>query len=75
MWPENIAENIANRLAGADNVEAALCFYRALKVYPNPRELINIYDKTVPKVRSTYIFLNYSIVLTCDSLSSISSPR
>ncbi|KAI8942674.1 hypothetical protein NX059_000724 [Plenodomus lindquistii] len=34
---------------GADNVEAALCFYRALKVYPNPRELINIYDKTVPK--------------------------
>ena len=37
--------------AGADNIEAALCFYRALKVYPNPRELINIYDKTVPKVR------------------------
>ncbi|KAF3052543.1 hypothetical protein E8E11_003152 [Didymella keratinophila] len=34
---------------GADNIEAALCFYRALKVYPNPRELINIYDKTVPK--------------------------
>ena len=41
-----------NCLAGADNVEAALCFYRALKVYPNPRELINIYDKTVPKVGS-----------------------
>jgi import receptor subunit TOM20 len=40
----------ANCCAGADNVEAALCFYRALKVYPNPRELINIYDKTVPKV-------------------------
>ncbi|KAH7561693.1 myosin heavy chain s [Bipolaris maydis] len=39
----------ANCMAGADNVEAALCFYRALKVYPNPRELINIYDKTVPK--------------------------
>jgi import receptor subunit TOM20 len=38
-------------LVGADNIEAALCFYRALKVYPNPRELINIYDKTVPKVR------------------------
>jgi len=27
-----------------------LCFYRALKVYPQPRELISIYDKTVPKV-------------------------
>ncbi|KAF1993010.1 protein import receptor MAS20 [Amniculicola lignicola CBS 123094] len=39
----------ANTLTGADSIEAALCFYRALKVYPNPRELINIYDKTVPK--------------------------
>ncbi|TKA67679.1 hypothetical protein B0A49_06993 [Cryomyces minteri] len=34
---------------GSDPVEAALCFYKALKVYPQPRELINIYDKTVPK--------------------------
>ncbi|KAF2197174.1 protein import receptor MAS20 [Delitschia confertaspora ATCC 74209] len=34
---------------GEDSIEAALCFYRALKVYPQPRELINIYDKTVPK--------------------------
>ena len=36
---------------GSDPVDAALCFYRALKVYPQPRELISIYDKTVPKVR------------------------
>ncbi|KAF2720616.1 protein import receptor MAS20 [Polychaeton citri CBS 116435] len=34
---------------GSDPVDAALCFYKALKVYPQPRELINIYDKTVPK--------------------------
>ncbi|OJD40236.1 mitochondrial import receptor subunit [Diplodia corticola] len=34
---------------GSDPVEAALCFYKALKVYPQPKELINIYDKTVPK--------------------------
>ncbi|KAI9713158.1 MAG: hypothetical protein M1820_001143 [Bogoriella megaspora] len=33
----------------SDPVEAALCFYKALKVYPQPRELISIYDKTVPK--------------------------
>jgi import receptor subunit TOM20 len=46
-----------DRIAGADNVEAALCFYRALKVYPNPRELINIYDKTVPKVCSPLVLL------------------
>ncbi len=32
-------------------VEAALCFYRALKVYPTPGDLIRIYDQTVPKVR------------------------
>jgi hypothetical protein len=34
---------------GSDHVEAALCFYRALKVYPQSRDLIGIYDKTVPK--------------------------
>lgn len=28
-----------------------------MKVYPNPRELINIYDKTVPKVGLTLVFL------------------
>ena len=35
--------------AGNKQTEAALCFYRALKVYPQPRDLIHIYDKTVPK--------------------------
>ncbi|KAI9930601.1 hypothetical protein ASPWEDRAFT_171226 [Aspergillus wentii DTO 134E9] len=34
---------------GTDNVEAALAFYKALKVYPQPKDLISIYDKTVPK--------------------------
>ncbi|KAI9834189.1 MAG: hypothetical protein M1826_005300 [Phylliscum demangeonii] len=33
----------------ADPLETALCFYRALKVYQAPRELISIYDKSVPK--------------------------
>ena len=31
-------------------VECALAFYKALKVYPTPGDLINIYDKTVAKV-------------------------
>jgi import receptor subunit TOM20 len=35
--------------AGSDNIEAALAFYKALKVYPQPKDLISIYDKTVPK--------------------------
>ncbi|KAK0746569.1 mitochondrial outer membrane translocase complex, subunit Tom20 domain-containing protein, partial [Schizothecium vesticola] len=30
-------------------VECALAFYKALKVYPTPGDLINIYDKTVAK--------------------------
>ncbi|CAI2182138.1 13017_t:CDS:2 [Funneliformis geosporum] len=29
--------------------DAALCFYKALKVYPNPVELIMIYQKTIPE--------------------------
>ncbi|OKL59612.1 Mitochondrial import receptor subunit tom20 [Talaromyces atroroseus] len=34
---------------GSDNIEAALAFYKALRVYPQPKDLISIYDKTVPK--------------------------
>ena len=34
---------------GSDQIQAALAFYRALKVYPQPKDLISIYDKTVPK--------------------------
>lgn len=36
-------------LPGSDPVGAALCFYKGLKVYPEPRSLIGIYDNTVPK--------------------------
>ncbi|KAH8728771.1 mitochondrial outer membrane translocase complex, subunit Tom20 domain-containing protein [Phaeosphaeriaceae sp. PMI808] len=46
---QEVAQGEAMVQKGADNVEAALCFYRALKVYPAPRDLINVYDKTVPK--------------------------
>ncbi|KAK0643674.1 mitochondrial outer membrane translocase complex, subunit Tom20 domain-containing protein [Cercophora newfieldiana] len=46
-------EQVQNgELLGADPakiVEAALAFYKALKVYPTPNDLINIYDKTVAK--------------------------
>ncbi|KAH7030902.1 mitochondrial outer membrane translocase complex, subunit Tom20 domain-containing protein [Microdochium trichocladiopsis] len=33
----------------ANTTEAALAFYKALKVYPTPGDLISIYDKTVDK--------------------------
>lgn len=39
--------------AASRALEAALAFYKGLKVYPTPGDLINIYDKTVPKVNST----------------------
>ena len=39
----------AESLLGSSQIEAALCFYKALKVYPQPKDLISIYDKTVPK--------------------------
>lgn len=38
-----------NLIIGSDPVGAALCFYKGLKVYPEPRSLISIYDNTVPK--------------------------
>lgn len=62
---------------GSDPVDAALCFYRALKVYPQPRELITIYDKTVPKVRTAFdIVKEVFVLMFCSrSPSSISSPR
>ncbi|KAK0629685.1 mitochondrial outer membrane translocase complex, subunit Tom20 domain-containing protein [Bombardia bombarda] len=42
----------AGEILGADPskaVDAALAFYKALKVYPTPGDLIGIYDKTVSK--------------------------
>lgn len=36
-------------ILGSSHVEAAVAFYKALKVYPQPKDLIAIYDRTVPK--------------------------
>ncbi|KAJ2905425.1 MAS20 protein import receptor [Zalerion maritima] len=33
----------------ANDLDAALAFYRAMKVYPTPHDLISIYDKSVAK--------------------------
>ncbi|CAG8572072.1 469_t:CDS:2, partial [Racocetra persica] len=38
------------------HLDAALCFYKALKVYPNPVELIMIYQKTVPEAVVNVIY-------------------
>ena len=39
----------ADSPSGSDPIGAALCFYKGLKVYPEPTSLIGIYDNTVPK--------------------------
>ena len=30
-------------------IEAALCFYKALAVYPNPTDILGIYQRSVPE--------------------------
>ncbi len=30
-------------------IDAALCFYKALAVHPNPTDILNIYQRTVPE--------------------------
>jgi len=42
-------------------LDAALCFYKALKVYPNPVELIMIYQKTVPEAVFNLVYEMMSI--------------
>jgi import receptor subunit TOM20 len=48
----------AGELLGADPTklfDAALAFYKALKVYPTPGDLIQVYDRTVPKVSNHHL--------------------
>ncbi|RMZ85642.1 hypothetical protein DV737_g615, partial [Chaetothyriales sp. CBS 132003] len=49
FFMESIAKGEALAGDGSDPVGAALCFYKGLKVYPEPNSLISIYDNTVPK--------------------------
>lgn len=46
---QEIAKGEGLSAEGSASKEAALCFYKALKVYPSQPDLITIYDKTVPK--------------------------
>ncbi|KAF7504506.1 hypothetical protein GJ744_002126 [Endocarpon pusillum] len=49
FFMKEVAEGEARNGEGSDPVGAALCFYKALKVYPEPKTLINIYENTVSK--------------------------
>jgi hypothetical protein len=60
----------ANEETESQSLEAALCFFRALKVYPNAEELFQIYDKTVPKV----CFRWYKILMNQFANISLAHP-
>lgn len=32
-----------------NSIDAAICFYKALAVYPNPTDILGVYQKTVPE--------------------------
>ncbi|ETI21405.1 hypothetical protein G647_07752 [Cladophialophora carrionii CBS 160.54] len=49
FFMQQIAQGEALAGDGSDTIGAALCFYKGLKVYPEPQSLIGIYDNTVPK--------------------------
>jgi len=49
FFMQQISQGEAMSGEGSDPVGAALCFYKGLKVYPEPKALIAIYDNTVPK--------------------------
>ncbi|KAJ3488798.1 hypothetical protein NLI96_g2585 [Meripilus lineatus] len=66
--------NLGEQLCGqgpAFHLAAALSFYRALRVYPSPVELIVIYQKTVPEP----VFKLVMELTNMDVSSSPSSPR
>jgi len=48
---------MADVLPALKMMDAALCFFRALKVYPQQEDLINIYDRAVPKVESSLRYI------------------
>ncbi|KAJ1649747.1 mitochondrial import receptor subunit tom20 [Dispira simplex] len=51
LFMEHVAQGETAVAGGEEHYEdAAVAFYRALKVYPDPLELIMIYQKTVPQV-------------------------
>lgn len=49
-----------NAFLATKMIDAALCFFRALKVYPQQEDLINIYDKAVPKVKESSFCYDYT---------------
>lgn len=41
--------SITDKDTGAPHLDSAMQFYKAMKVYPQPQDLLSIYDTAVPK--------------------------
>ncbi|RKF56819.1 Mitochondrial import receptor subunit tom20 [Golovinomyces cichoracearum] len=46
---EEVARGEGFGSTGTENFASALSFFKAMKVYPSPQELISVYDKSLPK--------------------------
>lgn len=44
-----------------NELEAALQFYRALSIYPNPTDILNIYQKSIPPAVYEYVIMMIAI--------------
>jgi import receptor subunit TOM20 len=71
---ERVVKTNPLTLHSATAFEAALAFYKALKVYPTPGDLINIYDKTVPKVRRALRDREAEPLPLCSMLTNVFLP-
>ncbi|KAH3688716.1 hypothetical protein WICPIJ_000316 [Wickerhamomyces pijperi] len=59
MTSVTMGEQLAS-MPGAE-LEAALQFYRALSIYPNPTDILNIYQKSIPSAVYEYVIMMIAI--------------
>ena len=52
-------------------MDAAFCFYKALSVYPEPVELLNIYQRTQPPEVHQYVLLCVSVSAQARGMGSM----
>ncbi|KAI5953346.1 TOM20 [Candida jiufengensis] len=53
-----------------NHLDAAICFYKALAVYPNPTDILGVYQKTVPEEVYELVVMMVAIAPT-QNISSI----
>ncbi|KAI9891072.1 MAG: hypothetical protein M1814_003271 [Vezdaea aestivalis] len=49
LFMEYVSEGEQLSQEGSDDLQSAFCFYKGLKIYPDPRSLIGVYENTCSK--------------------------